>query len=393
VFGAESANATLGAIAARTGRAQRREAAAGRRPPAPVSAARSSALAIWLAIAPPRGLATRPMRGASTSCSSSASWPFDDQADRRLHAAQASIAPPLPDEALPAYTLIVPALSRGFGRGGTGRQPDAAGLSARPAAGADRPGGEDHETQAAFAALDLPAGFQVLIAPPGSPQTKPRACNIALERARGDLVVIYDAEDAPHPVSCVKPPRASPPSRRAWPACRRRCGSSPTRASCPTSSRSNTPCCSRCSCRPWRAGACPFPLGGTSNHFPRQRPARRRRLGSLQCHRGRRHRLSPGRPGLSAGRHHPPDLETAPTTLGSLEAAAGALDQGPSPDPGRACPRPCRPHARAAAALVLTLALPVARPICTARCSSGCSCKPIGSRSICAQRSRPSTGC
>jgi cellulose synthase/poly-beta-1,6-N-acetylglucosamine synthase-like glycosyltransferase len=39
----------------------------------------------------------------------------------------------------------------------------------------------------------------VLVAPPGSPKTKPRACNFALQRARGELVVIYDAEDAPHP--------------------------------------------------------------------------------------------------------------------------------------------------------------------------------------------------
>ena len=57
----------------------------------------------------------------------------------------------------------------------------------------------DHETQAAFQALPLPTFIQVLIVPPGSPQTKPRACNHALERARGRLVVIYDAEDAPHP--------------------------------------------------------------------------------------------------------------------------------------------------------------------------------------------------
>ena len=33
----------------------------------------------------------------------------------------------------------------------------------------------------------------------GKPQTKPRALNIALSSARGDLVVVYDAEDAPAP--------------------------------------------------------------------------------------------------------------------------------------------------------------------------------------------------
>ena len=37
------------------------------------------------------------------------------------------------------------------------------------------------------------------MAPPGEPQTKPRALNIALSSARGELIVVYDAEDAPSP--------------------------------------------------------------------------------------------------------------------------------------------------------------------------------------------------
>ncbi|WP_246263277.1 glycosyltransferase [Caulobacter soli] len=109
------------------------------------------------------------------------------------------LAPPLPDEALPAYTIIVPLY----------REAAVAAELIANLARLDYPRdrlqvlivleARDHETQAAFGALDLPAGFQVLIAPPGSPRTKPRACNIALERAHGELVVIYDAEDAPHP--------------------------------------------------------------------------------------------------------------------------------------------------------------------------------------------------
>ncbi|MBN9171577.1 MAG: glycosyltransferase, partial [Microbacterium sp.] len=35
--------------------------------------------------------------------------------------------------------------------------------------------------------------------PKGAPQTKPRACNAGLEVARGEYLVIYDAEDAPEP--------------------------------------------------------------------------------------------------------------------------------------------------------------------------------------------------
>jgi len=41
--------------------------------------------------------------------------------------------------------------------------------------------------------------FHLIVVPPGSPQTKPRALNFAMQRARGDYVTIYDAEDIPHP--------------------------------------------------------------------------------------------------------------------------------------------------------------------------------------------------
>lgn len=39
--------------------------------------------------------------------------------------------------------------------------------------------------------------FEIVIVPPGEPQTKPRALNFALPLARGALTVIYDAEDRP----------------------------------------------------------------------------------------------------------------------------------------------------------------------------------------------------
>ena len=41
--------------------------------------------------------------------------------------------------------------------------------------------------------------FHLILVPPGSPQTKPRALNFAMHRARGDFVTIYDAEDIPDP--------------------------------------------------------------------------------------------------------------------------------------------------------------------------------------------------
>jgi hypothetical protein len=57
----------------------------------------------------------------------------------------------------------------------------------------------DAETLAAIASLGLPARYDVIVAPPGQPSTKPRALNVALPALRGDLVVVYDAEDEPDP--------------------------------------------------------------------------------------------------------------------------------------------------------------------------------------------------
>ena len=57
----------------------------------------------------------------------------------------------------------------------------------------------DAETLGRIVELRLPARYEVVVAPAGKPQTKPRALNIALSSARGDFVVVYDAEDAPAP--------------------------------------------------------------------------------------------------------------------------------------------------------------------------------------------------
>ena len=57
----------------------------------------------------------------------------------------------------------------------------------------------DVETLSRIVSLRLPARYEVIVAPPGQPRTKPRALNIALESARGELIVVYDAEDVPSP--------------------------------------------------------------------------------------------------------------------------------------------------------------------------------------------------
>lgn len=57
----------------------------------------------------------------------------------------------------------------------------------------------DLETINAIKQLNLPFFMRLVICPKGSPQTKPRALNYALQYCTGDYLVIYDAEDRPHP--------------------------------------------------------------------------------------------------------------------------------------------------------------------------------------------------
>ena len=58
---------------------------------------------------------------------------------------------------------------------------------------------DDEETRATLADIPLPGRFEVLVAPPGEPRTKPRALNVALPLARGALLVVFDADDVPDP--------------------------------------------------------------------------------------------------------------------------------------------------------------------------------------------------
>lgn len=58
---------------------------------------------------------------------------------------------------------------------------------------------DDKATQVACRMLDLPPCFETVIVPDARPKTKPRACNHGLDKARGEYLVIYDAEDRPEP--------------------------------------------------------------------------------------------------------------------------------------------------------------------------------------------------
>ncbi|MEX2249108.1 MAG: glycosyltransferase, partial [Parvibaculum sp.] len=62
----------------------------------------------------------------------------------------------------------------------------------------------DIETWEAAKALKLPDHFEFVRVPTSLPRTKPKACNFALPFARGEFLVIYDAEDMPEPQQLKK---------------------------------------------------------------------------------------------------------------------------------------------------------------------------------------------
>lgn len=105
----------------------------------------------------------------------------------------------IPDDELPVYTLLVPVF----------REANIVGKLVDNLDHLDYPKSklqvlilleeEDEETIAAAYAASPPPHMTVMVVPDGQPRTKPRACNYGLAMARGEYVVIYDAEDKPDP--------------------------------------------------------------------------------------------------------------------------------------------------------------------------------------------------
>ncbi len=110
----------------------------------------------------------------------------------------------VPDADLPVYTVLVPMY----------KEPEVAQKIARTVTSLDYPldkldvklllEEDDAPTRAKIDEVidTLPRCVEVVIAPKvpkTEPRTKPRACNWGLERARGELLVVYDAEDQPEP--------------------------------------------------------------------------------------------------------------------------------------------------------------------------------------------------
>lgn len=63
---------------------------------------------------------------------------------------------------------------------------------------------DDKDTINATKNMNLPSYVRVVIVPASQPKTKPKACNYGLSLAKGEYLVIYDAEDIPDPLQLKK---------------------------------------------------------------------------------------------------------------------------------------------------------------------------------------------
>jgi glycosyltransferase XagB len=126
----------------------------------------------------------------------------------------------------------------------------------------------DQATIAVARAAVRPPWLELLLIPPGSPQTKPRALNGGLALATGELLTVYDAEDTPDPLQL----REAAARFAADPTGRLACLQAPLRiragrlflerqfaAEYASLFETALPGMARL--------GLPFPLGGTSNHF------------------------------------------------------------------------------------------------------------------------------
>ena len=176
--------------------------------------------------------------------------------------------PRLRDADLPVYTIIAPmhreaSVARQFVHALRALDYPAAKLDIKLVVEEDDP-----ETADALRQAGLAPYMEMVVAPAGAPRTKPRALNVALPLARGQLLAIYDAEDRPEPgqlraaagrfaragpqVACLQARIAIDNGEKpGWPI------SSP----CPMRR------CSTSSIPGLGELGMPMPLGGTSNHF------------------------------------------------------------------------------------------------------------------------------
>jgi cellulose synthase/poly-beta-1,6-N-acetylglucosamine synthase-like glycosyltransferase len=103
------------------------------------------------------------------------------------------------DRALPHYTVLVPAYHEANVIGGLMRNLAALDYPSEKLEILVLLEADDEETIAAARAARPPATVRLVVVPDAEPKTKPKACNVGLLLARGELLVIYDAEDRPEP--------------------------------------------------------------------------------------------------------------------------------------------------------------------------------------------------
>ncbi|MEP7288753.1 MAG: glycosyltransferase [Chloroflexota bacterium] len=115
----------------------------------------------------------------------------------RIEAVTAEEVEALNDADLPVYSILVPCF----------KEANVVGLLMKNLGAIDYPTSKlqilllleenDQETQDAARAAHPPETVTFIVIPAGMPQTKPKACNVGLFFAKGEYLVIYDAEDRP----------------------------------------------------------------------------------------------------------------------------------------------------------------------------------------------------
>jgi len=179
-----------------------------------------------------------------------------------------AVYPRVPDHELPIYTLLVPLYREAHMLPGlinalTRLDYPTAKLDIKLILEA-----ADRETIAAAHALRLPGNVEIVVVPALHPRTKPKALNYALPLARGEYVVIYDAEDRPEPGQLRQALEAFRTGPANLAAVQARLNAYNARENWLTRQFTIEYCASFDGMLPtldWLN--LPIPLGGTSNHF------------------------------------------------------------------------------------------------------------------------------
>ena len=129
---------------------------------------------------------------------------------------------------------------------------------------------DDAGTIAAIERHGLPPHMRIVRVPPGEPRTKPKALNVAADGTTGELLVLYDAEDRPHPLQLLEAYAAFRDGPDAL-----ACVQAPLQIDNGSASLLARGFALEYAALfrgllPWMARhGLPLPLGGTSNHFRR----------------------------------------------------------------------------------------------------------------------------